>query len=143
VRALEEAKAAGAVAMFGEKYDAAVRVVDVAGVSMELCGGTHVANTAEIGAFKIVSESGIASGVRRIEAVAGPALVPHVAALDSVVRDLTSRLKVAPEKLPERVAALQKEVQSQQKLIEALRGELALERAMALAETVHPAHVFR
>lgn len=83
---LEEAKAAGAIAMFDEKYESAVRVVDVPGVSKELCGGTHVSNTAEIGGFKVLSEGGIASGVRRIEAVAGPSLMPYVNAIDSVVQ---------------------------------------------------------
>ena len=84
---LERAKAAGAVAMFGEKYDSVVRVVEVPGVSMELCGGTHVANTAEIGLFKILSESGVAAGIRRIEALAGPAVLPYLKQRDQVVKD--------------------------------------------------------
>ena len=90
----QEAKAAGATAMFGEKYDDVVRVVDVSGVSMELCGGTHVSNTAEIGAFKITSESGVASGIRRIEAVCGAAALEYISGLDGVVRALTGALKV-------------------------------------------------
>lgn len=85
---LTEAKGAGATAMVGEKYDSQVRVVDVAGVSMELCGGTHVRNTAEIGGFKITAEMGIASGIRRIEAVAGPALIPYLNEVDAVASAL-------------------------------------------------------
>ena len=76
--AIDQAKAAGAVAMFGEKYADVVRVVDVPGVSMELCGGTHVSNTAEIGLFKLVSESGVAAGIRRIEAVAGASVLAYL-----------------------------------------------------------------
>jgi alanyl-tRNA synthetase len=92
---LQEAKAAGATAMFGERYDDVVRVVDVPGISMELCGGTHVSNTSEVGLFKIVSESGIASGVRRIEAVAGAAAVQYVHRLSTRMRDLAASLKVS------------------------------------------------
>lgn len=89
---LNEAKAAGATAMFGEKYDNEVRVVDVPGVSMELCGGTHVHNTAEIGGFKITAELGIASGIRRVEAKAGPALIPYLNEVDAVASALAGAL---------------------------------------------------
>ncbi|EMS56624.1 putative alanyl-tRNA synthetase, chloroplastic [Triticum urartu] len=93
VMALQDAKNAGATAMFGEKYGEQVRVVEVPGVSMELCGGTHVSNTAEIRGFKIISEQGIASGVRRIEAVAGDAFVEYVCSRDNYMRHLCSSLK--------------------------------------------------
>ena len=96
--------AAGAVFMAGEQYGEEVRVIDVPGVSMELCGGTHVTQTAQIGAFKILSESGIASGVRRVEAVAGPAAVDHMNGLDSVVRAIGKQLKAKNEDLPARVS---------------------------------------
>ena len=105
--AIDQAKAAGAVAMFGEKYADVVRVVDVPGVSMELCGGTHVANTAEIGLFKIVAESGVAAGIRRIEAVAGPAVLAYLNERDAVVKQLGDRFKAQPGEIVERVTALQ------------------------------------
>lgn len=136
---LAEAKARGAIAMFGEKYGSEVRVLDVAGVSIELCGGTHVRNTAEIGLFKIVSETGVAAGIRRIEAVAGPAVLEYLNLRDSVVRDLSDRFKVKPEDIPERITALQTELKSSQKQLDTLKSQLALAKADSLltqAETV-------
>jgi alanyl-tRNA synthetase len=130
--AIEQAKAAGAVAMFGEKYGDVVRVVDVPGVSMELCGGTHVANTAEIGLFKIVAESGVAAGIRRIEAVAGPAVLAYLQERDVVVRALGDRFKAQPGEIVERVAALQEELKGAQKALAAARAELAVAKAAAL-----------
>jgi alanyl-tRNA synthetase len=129
---IAEAKAKGAVAMFGEKYGAEVRVIDVPGVSMELCGGTHVNNTVEIGLFKIVSETGVAAGVRRIEAVAGPAVLEYLNVRDAVVRELGDRFKAKPEELTERVTNLQSELKSTQKQLEALKSELALVKSTQL-----------
>ena len=131
--AIEAAKAAGAVAMFGEKYADVVRVVDVPGVSMELCGGTHVANTAEIGLFKIVSEAGVASGIRRIEAVAGPAVLAYLNERDVVVKQLSERFKVQPAEITARVAGLQEELKGATKALAAARSELAVAKAAALA----------
>jgi len=131
---IEQARAAGAVAMFGEKYGEVVRVVDVPGVSMELCGGTHVANTAEIGVFKIVSESGVAAGIRRIEAVAGPAVLAYLNERDAVVKALGERFKAQPGEIVERVSALADELKAAQKALAAARGELAVAKAASLAE---------
>uniref|UniRef100_UPI003BB73DD1 alanine--tRNA ligase n=1 Tax=Merismopedia glauca TaxID=292586 RepID=UPI003BB73DD1 len=139
IMSLNEAKAKGAIAMFGEKYSEQVRVLDFPGVSMELCGGTHVSNTAEIGAFKIVSESGIAAGVRRIEAVAGPAILDYLNVRDAVVKELSDRFKAKPEELPDRITTLQNDLKSAQKELEALKGELAIaksDKLVDLAETV-------
>jgi alanyl-tRNA synthetase len=136
---LEEAKAKGAIAMFGEKYSAEVRVIDFPGVSMELCGGTHVSNTAEIGLFKIISETGVASGVRRIEAVAGPAVLEYLNVRDAVVRELSDRFKAKPEELTERVTTLQTDLKATQKELDALKSELAVLKSDQLldeAETV-------
>ena len=131
---IEQAKAAGALAMFGEKYAEVVRVVDVPGVSMELCGGTHVANTAEIGLFKIIGESGVAAGIRRIEAVAGAAVLTYLNQRDAVVKALGDRFKAQPEEIVERVTGLQEELKASQKSLAAARAELALAKAAALVD---------
>ncbi len=139
VMPLEEAKRRGAVAMFGEKYGSEVRVIDFPGVSMELCGGTHVHNTAEIGVFKIISETGISSGVRRIEAVAGTAVLDYLNVRDKVVRELSDRFKAKPEELPDRITNLQNELKATQKQLDALKQELALSKSdqlLAQAESI-------
>jgi alanyl-tRNA synthetase len=133
------AKAKGAVAMFGEKYGDEVRVIDFPGVSMELCGGTHVSNTAEIGAFKIISEAGVAAGVRRIEAVAGNAILDYLNVREKVVKELGDRFKAKPEEILDRISSLQTELKSNQKQLESVKGELAIvksEQLLTQAQTI-------
>lgn len=118
--------------MFGEKYGSTVRVIDFPGVSMELCGGIHVNNTAEIGVFKIISETGVAAGVRRIEAVAGPAILDYLNVRETVVKDLSDRFKVKPEDISDRVTAMQTELKDNQKQIAILKAQLAVAGASQL-----------
>ncbi|MBD2681122.1 MULTISPECIES: alanine--tRNA ligase [Nostoc] len=140
---LAEAKARGAVAMFGEKYGEEVRVIDFPSVSMELCGGTHVSNTAEIGVFKIISEAGVASGVRRIEAVSGPAILDYLNVRDKVVKDLSDRFKVKPEELPDRITSLQTELRTAEKQLESLKGQLAIAKSDSLLQTAETVGDFK
>ena len=132
---LAEAKARGAVAMFGEKYGDEVRVIEFPGVSMELCGGTHVNNTGEIGVFKIISEAGVSSGIRRIEAVSGAAILDYLNVRDKVVKDLSDRLKVKPEEIPDRIRALQTELRNSEKEIQTLKSQLATVKSDSLLKT--------
>ncbi len=129
---IDKAKLLGAIAMFGEKYGAKVRVINFPDVSMELCGGTHVANTSEIGIFKIISETGVASGVRRIEAIAGQAVLEYLNVRDGIVKDLGDRFKVKIEEIPDRITSLQTELRNSQKQIEVLQKEIAFTKADAL-----------
>lgn len=133
VMPLGDAKEAGAIAMFGEKYGEEVRVVEVPGVSMELCGGTHVSNTSEIRAFKIISEQGIASGVRRIEAVAGEAFLEYINSRDSYMKDLCSILKVKAEEVTTRVDNLVEDLRTTRNEVSALRAKVATYKASSIA----------
>ena len=105
-RPYREAIEAGAMALFGEKYGDSVRVIAVPGVSAELCGGTHVRSTGQIGLFRIVGETGVAAGIRRIEAVTGRGAYDRVLAADSELGRLAERLRVGPGELEQRVQAL-------------------------------------
>ncbi|XP_021610398.1 alanine--tRNA ligase, chloroplastic/mitochondrial isoform X6 [Manihot esculenta] len=133
VMPLNDAKKAGAIAMFGEKYGEQVRVVEVPGVSMELCGGTHVSNTAEIRAFKIISEQGIASGIRRLEAVAGEAFIEYINVRDAQVKRLCSTLKVKAEEVASRVENLLEELRIARNEVSALRAKAAVYKASIIA----------
>ncbi len=120
-----EALEKGAVAMFGEKYDEEVRVVNVPGVSMELCGGTHVKTTSELGSFKIISEEGISAGVRRIEALSGQSALDYFSDRNALVNQLSDLLKANPNQLFERVNNLQAELINKNKEIQKMKDEIA------------------
>src|SRR6185369_2778860 len=113
-----EARAKGAMALFGEKYGDVVRVVDVSGVSMELCGGTHVNNTAIIGLFKIVHETGVAAGVRRIEAVTGMGAYEVARQSERALHMVAETLKVPVANVVSRVQALLDERRGLEKRVE-------------------------
>lgn len=110
IKSLEDAKAMGAMALFGEKYKAEVRVVQVGKYSLELCGGTHVQNTSEIGLFKIISENGIGSGVRRIEAATSRRAYEYLEQQFSLLKTSADLLKTKPSEVPNRIIQLQEVV---------------------------------
>ena len=122
---LDEAKSAGAMALFGEKYSEDVRVVSMGGFSMELCGGTHVNRTGDIGFFKILSESGIAAGVRRLEAVTGRKALDAVQSQSQQISQIASLLKIDPQGLTGRIQHVLNQNKVIEKELEKLKRQIA------------------
>ncbi len=124
VLSMEEAKKTGATALFDEKYEEMVRVVSVGDFSKELCGGTHIDETAKIGMFKIISEGSIASGVRRIEAITGRAAINYLQELDKLTDELSISMKTTKDELLSKVNLLKKEAKDKEKEIQKLNNEI-------------------
>ena len=125
---LDEARKTGAMALFGEKYGETVRVVKMGDFSTELCGGTHVANTSTIGAFKILSESGVAAGTRRIEAITGSNVFAYYENIEKTLNEAADKLKCAPDQVATKITALQgqlKEVSSELESVKAKAAQAA------------------
>ena len=126
VRSTEEAIASGAMALFGEKYGDRVRVVTLPGFSVELCGGTHVSATGDIGSFQIVAESGVAAGVRRIEAITGLGAVAHAQAQRATLRSVLSALHATPDNAAETIERLQGDVKKLTRDVSQLKTKIAM-----------------
>jgi alanyl-tRNA synthetase len=133
VTPIDEARSMGAIALFGEKYGDEVRVVEVGDYSRELCGGTHVAHSGQLGLIKILGEASIGSGVRRVEALVGTDAFRYLARESVLVSQLTEQLKARPDELPDRVAGLVSRLRDAERDLERLRSEQVLSAAAGLA----------
>lgn len=132
---LDEAKQTGAMALFGEKYADDVRVLKMGDFSTELCGGTHASRTGDIGLLKITSEVGIASGVRRIEALTGESALDHVETNETRLHDVSALIKAKPENVEEKTAQLVQRTRQLEKELEVLKGKLASSAGSDLANS--------
>ncbi|WP_433888202.1 alanine--tRNA ligase [Streptomyces sp. CA-111067] len=137
---IAEAKKQGAIAEFGEKYGERVRVVTIGDFSKELCGGTHVHNTAQLGLVKLLGESSIGSGVRRVEALVGVDAYNFLAREHTVVAQLTELVKGRPEELPDKISGMLGRLKDAEKEIERFRAEKVLRAAAGLAESAEDVH---
>ena len=133
VMSYDDAVEGGAMALFGEKYGDTVRVLDI-GFSRELCGGTHVSRTGDIGLFKVTSEGGVAAGVRRIEAVTGSNALAWVQNLNATAQRAAAALKTQPAELPERIGLMQEQMKALEKELEQARAKLASSAGNALTD---------
>jgi len=136
--ALKDVPGSGIIAVFDEKYGDTVRVVDTEGISRELCGGTHVSRSGDIGPFRILAETSIAAGVRRIEAQAGLPACDHTAQEHAILASLAQRLSISAADVPARVATLLEQTQKLEKEIKAAAEKSALEKGAALAGQFAP-----
>ena len=131
---IDAARQTGAMMLFGEKYGEVVRVLDI-GSSIELCGGTHVQRTGDIGFFTVTSEGGVAAGVRRIEAVTGLVALQHVQQVEATLDDVAAALRVTSAEVPARVSALTHQLRDLEKELAAVKGKLASAQGNDLAGT--------
>ena len=127
VMSIEEAKRSGAMALFGEKYGDVVRVVKMGDFSKELCGGTHVSSTGAIHCFKILSEGGIAAGIRRIEGITGPAVISYYKKTEKELADAAALVKATPATLSDRIAKMNAEIKALSSELESMRSKAAKE----------------
>lgn len=133
IMGFDDAVKNGAMALFGEKYGDEVRVLSI-GTSKELCGGTHVARTGDIGLFKIVGESGVAAGIRRVEAITGDNVLHYLQTLDTRVSEAAAALRAQPSELTQRIVQVQDQVKSLEKELERLKSKLAASQGDELVE---------
>ncbi|MTI80083.1 MAG: alanine--tRNA ligase [Firmicutes bacterium] len=133
---LAKAKSMGAMALFGEKYSQDVRVVKMGDYSLELCGGTHVTTTAEVGLFKVLSESSIGSGVRRIEAITGRGLLRYLESKDEQLSQISGIVKAYPQETVKKVQGLQDKIKELSQELESLRNKLAKQEAVGILDNV-------
>ena len=136
VMPIEEAKKMGAMALFGERYGETVRVVNMGGYSIEFCGGTHLKNTAQAGLFKILSEGGVAAGVRRIEATTGRGVLEYIAEKDSVIAQTAEVLKTNPTELVNKAESVTGELKAIQKSLEEVKAKMAQATANDLLTSI-------
>ena len=133
---IDDARSMGAMALFGEKYGEVVRVVKVGDFSIELCGGCHITNSAQVGMFKILSETGVAAGIRRIEAATGMNAVHHVEQMDDTLLETAEALKTNPDHLLEKVTELAEQSKHKEKVINELKHKFAGNMVMDIHQKV-------
>jgi len=140
---LDEARRKGAMALFGEKYGTEVRTIAIPGVSLELCGGTHISRTSQIGLMKIVSEGSVAAGIRRIEAITGAAVLAHLRGLEQRLEEVAHRLQVPPADILPAIERLQQSLREHQQALEQIRDRSSADEAEEMARLAEDVDGFK